>query len=633
MVQNHDGGVLKECSGIVVNIYQYLWSKNRQGESCAINLPHTVVYKDSRPQSWYFSSLKTKKVLRKHNSKLLGPTLIEAFTSSKERKADLCAWCSGSKAVLDNNSKKKAVRRVPISIYEEYDSDDDLEEVQMEPLSHRHASMLLDPGPYRRTREELREGVVQQFVTPRDPRDFILRAIWSPAAVIYEKLTNKHRLVDLEYMASTTPVPERMASTTPVPERMASFSASMLHHDHMLIPHGALRSRLEEQCEAVISHLRDMPDESIQVARMDLFFKIDVENRIWFLYCDSLQLQKLPSLKPPHRLDQQTVSRDLRGQIEPDDFDFLCVASGKLCHHSLKVEVSYKRLIEHWIAKSSDLILEDDRLQALDAVPPALRRANPNMTREFYVRHRSQPFFLYSTASVCQEAVKNMDKYPPVNLTNILGLDWEVEHKTSIPSSPEGATRSYRAVLVLHHRKPAPLNPRRLSMPMSSSNWGSADFAERRGSLSMSEMFLSVGPSSWKAGVLIASTITEEGPTTVNRTSLSSGGGSVPGSIQISGKRSCGSMLSSQSVGMYQRDSYVSSAAFSELRKHSGTLVVKESKAHKRLLDAQMHARLLPQEQFFVHKSYDPSVTPCAPMSTLMHAADMGMLRRPFTRA
>jgi hypothetical protein len=42
------------------------------------------------------------------------------------------------------------------------------------------------------------------------------------------------------------------------------------------------------------------------------------------------------------------------------------------------------------MTKSSDLILEDDRLQSLDTIPTALRRANPNMTREFYLRHRSQ---------------------------------------------------------------------------------------------------------------------------------------------------------------------------------------------------------------------------------------------------
>jgi hypothetical protein len=35
-------GGLKECTGVAINIYQYLWARNQHGESCRINLPPTV---------------------------------------------------------------------------------------------------------------------------------------------------------------------------------------------------------------------------------------------------------------------------------------------------------------------------------------------------------------------------------------------------------------------------------------------------------------------------------------------------------------------------------------------------------------------------------------------------------------
>ncbi len=53
--------------------------------------------------------------------------------------------------------------------------------------------MLLDPGPYRlkNMTEQVHDGVLQRFVNPREPRDFVIRAVWSPAAAIYEKRTNR----------------------------------------------------------------------------------------------------------------------------------------------------------------------------------------------------------------------------------------------------------------------------------------------------------------------------------------------------------------------------------------------------------------------------------------------------------
>ena len=65
----------------------------------------------------------------------------------------------------------------------------------------------------------------------------------------------------------------------PVPERVASFTASMVNHESSQIPGGALKTRLEAQCEAVVSHLKDVTKGATVVARMDLYFKIDAQNR------------------------------------------------------------------------------------------------------------------------------------------------------------------------------------------------------------------------------------------------------------------------------------------------------------------------------------------------------------------
>jgi hypothetical protein len=54
------------------------------------------------------------------------------------------------------------------------------------------------------------------------------------------------------------------------------------------------------------------------------------------------------------------------------------------------LQVSYKLLIQSWFQEITMLANENDRIGALDNIPPAIRRANPNITRDHYLRMRSQ---------------------------------------------------------------------------------------------------------------------------------------------------------------------------------------------------------------------------------------------------
>jgi hypothetical protein len=86
---------------------------------------------------------------------------------------------------------------------------------------------------------------------------------------------------------------DHLPATAPMHDRIASFTASMHLHEHMLIPRGALQTLIEEQCEAVMSHLREVTRGSFHCARMDLFFKIDVDNRCAFMVLDILVMRTL----------------------------------------------------------------------------------------------------------------------------------------------------------------------------------------------------------------------------------------------------------------------------------------------------------------------------------------------------
>lgn len=67
----------------------------------------------------------------------------------------------------------------------------DLEELAMEALDYVRCHDLLDPGQHKITSEQLYDGVLQQFVAPRDVNNFIVRAVWSPTATVFERRTNR----------------------------------------------------------------------------------------------------------------------------------------------------------------------------------------------------------------------------------------------------------------------------------------------------------------------------------------------------------------------------------------------------------------------------------------------------------
>jgi len=53
-----------------------------------------------------------------------------------------------------------------------------------------------------------------------------------------------------------------------------------------VLPEGSVVvERLTSQCEAVVNHLRDSTSGKVSVARMELYFKLDANNRCVLYLC------------------------------------------------------------------------------------------------------------------------------------------------------------------------------------------------------------------------------------------------------------------------------------------------------------------------------------------------------------
>lgn len=73
--------VLLEGDGLIEDLYHLLWRKDSpffQEGSLRVNLPHTIIYKNKKPNMWYFTS-RNGSIIRKKFSKLVPEIIQEEF--------------------------------------------------------------------------------------------------------------------------------------------------------------------------------------------------------------------------------------------------------------------------------------------------------------------------------------------------------------------------------------------------------------------------------------------------------------------------------------------------------------------------------------------------------------------------
>eukprot|EP00198_Chlamydomonas_reinhardtii_P010086 XP_001699423.1 predicted protein [Chlamydomonas reinhardtii] len=437
--------------GIVVGLYHFLWLKDGKGRPCPeVNIPHTIIYANGRPVVWYFTSGKDRCIKRKHKSTISNPAINDAFAPPP--KASMEGY--GGEASLDNNASNGAWgglnSTAPAGSGGQKSGKDrpgitvELVDEAKEWFSQETLREVVPPGAVVvHGVAALHEGVLQKFVQPRGQHYFSLRATWSPNACVVERRTAKSKIND---------------PRVPLSERLAGFDSPVWLSDHTVITGSVLQGTVSRMCDNIAAHLADVSKGEVRVLRMVLFFAVDEANRIWLTHASTLRTQRpreeavlaglargnsqrqhgsgggaglyhavqpqhalhlraldggMPGAEPGEGLDLPAPSpafasaRAAAGEDEDDASSsgrFLCVLTGEMYSGSVRCDVTYKQLLQHWFSLASQLPNEGDRLRAMDTIPLAIRRANPSLTREWYLRVRSQPNFLYRTAPVCAEA-------------------------------------------------------------------------------------------------------------------------------------------------------------------------------------------------------------------------------------
>ncbi len=65
----------------LANFYKQLWKVDESGNSCAVRIPETVIFKHRLPRYWYFTSRKGK-IKRKHSHNMSFENILSEFSKN-----------------------------------------------------------------------------------------------------------------------------------------------------------------------------------------------------------------------------------------------------------------------------------------------------------------------------------------------------------------------------------------------------------------------------------------------------------------------------------------------------------------------------------------------------------------------
>ncbi|KXZ44649.1 hypothetical protein GPECTOR_64g143 [Gonium pectorale] len=307
----------------------------------------------------------------------------------------------------------------------------------------------------------LHEGVLQRFVQPRGQHHFSIRATWSPNSCVVERRTSKAKLNDPRvplqdrlvawdgpiWLTEHTLITGSVLTGTVcrlcdnVAAHLADVSGGAIRAVRMVLyfsvddanriwlTHcGTLKTQRPKEMAlaaalsgggganpALHPHLRQRFAQGMSLAAA-LRLHVPGGGAGGPMYLErTMGLEAGPGAGPGLELPEPSpafsASKAALGDAADGDGSgagpsgrFLCVLTGEMYPPSQRCDVTYKQLLQHWFSLASQLSNEGDRLRAMDAIPLAIRRANPSLTREWYLRVRSQPSFLYRTAPVSAEA-------------------------------------------------------------------------------------------------------------------------------------------------------------------------------------------------------------------------------------
>jgi hypothetical protein len=242
-------GFQNENSGLVPHLFAFLWSKNNllqtrcQHHKCPlIVIPDTVILQGREPTHWYFTSLKTGMMQR------------------RSKDIDMDAACE----ILKNKSDPGL--DVVAALVE-------LKKGHFQPAVHYLTQPLLSKYCSSGPSKSSLCSVLQVFNQPKGTSNFVIRVDWTRDETRMDSCININKLAD-----TSLPVPDRTSTSD--------------DRNCVMIPlHGnVLAEQLSNMSACITEHIQFISSNRYSVGRLVCNYRIDSSDRVWLLWCETLDL-------------------------------------------------------------------------------------------------------------------------------------------------------------------------------------------------------------------------------------------------------------------------------------------------------------------------------------------------------
>eukprot|EP01065_Artemidia_motanka_P049713 TRINITY_DN8313_c1_g1_i1.p1 TRINITY_DN8313_c1_g1~~TRINITY_DN8313_c1_g1_i1.p1 ORF type:complete len:536 (+),score=209.03 TRINITY_DN8313_c1_g1_i1:126-1733(+) len=236
-----------EGDGLLTGFYNHMWKKNKEFKSCEdVRCPDTIVYDHNFPRGWYTYDKKNKELVKKQGKELDTSTIAAAFSRQADADVGIVASYMYS--------------------YEDPETSEAVTSVEF--FNERGLHEFVN-------RKVKKEGILQRFLVPKGTRNSVIQAVWSPRVTIVQRKTNVRSLKD---KAETQRDPYSCAVTYEGPSHYSEDGTCA----------AKTTAKIKKICFNIVDHFYNT--EHKHITRMVLYFKVDVDDEVWLLWCGSVRV-------------------------------------------------------------------------------------------------------------------------------------------------------------------------------------------------------------------------------------------------------------------------------------------------------------------------------------------------------
>ncbi|EAR90419.2 hypothetical protein TTHERM_00112690 (macronuclear) [Tetrahymena thermophila SB210] len=264
-------------------MFHYIWTQSDMFEQkLNVNLPQTVIFKNSLPIFWYFTD-KNGQIKKKKTEKHTPENIYEVFTKKIPKCGVVAQLLYPTTCENEFNPRTNINPKGQISGLHYIDS---TTEAKIRYLTEEDLAKFLNGEM------QISSGVLQQFIEPATLHNDSIQVVYTPRVVLMNKRVNTKNLYN---------------QNVDIYERCCTFDGPDYFSQNLQMS-GPISKEMTEQVDRIMGHLETISYGLFNILKIHLYFKIDANRKIWFLWAGGVSMHNI-SDKSNSQKPQQVISQ------------------------------------------------------------------------------------------------------------------------------------------------------------------------------------------------------------------------------------------------------------------------------------------------------------------------------------